>query len=257
MDNIINKYLDRNSPIPLYYQFKVILREEIENRKWKVDEKIPTEKEFADLYHISITTVRQALNALTIEGVLVRQQGKGTFIANPKIEKGPIILTSFTEEMAKRGMKASSKVLHIGNSRVDKRIARILKILPGSNVTFIQRLRFADDEPMGIQNCYIPKDFVPNLTESDVSGSLYELLENKYQLKIANAIEKYSAILLEKHISKLLHLNYPAAGFIVERTAFLANGKPVEFVESIMRGDRYSISINLVKRGIEIYGNLR
>ena len=247
-NNIINNYLDKNNPIPLYYQLKTILREEIENEKWNVDEKIPTEKELADLYHISITTARQALNALAIEGVLVRQQGKGTFVANKKINVGPTELTSFTEEMAKRGMKANSKVLHIGTSKADKRISRILKIPYGSNVTFIQRLRFADDEPIGIQNCYIPKDFVPNLKESDVFGSLYELLENKYQLKIANAIEKHSSILLEKHISNLLHLNYPAAGFMVERTVFLSNGKPIEFVESIMRGDKYSISINLVRR---------
>jgi len=174
MNNIINKYFDKNSSIPLYYQFKVILREEIENGKWKVDEKIPIEKKFSDLYHISITTVRQALNALAIEEVLVRQQGRGTFVENKKINIWPTELTSFTEEMVKRGMKANSKVLHIGTSKADKRISKILKIPYGSNVTFIQRLRFADDEPMGIQNYYIPKDFVPNLTESDVSGFLYD-----------------------------------------------------------------------------------
>ena len=254
---VINKYLDKNSPVPLYYQFKVILREKIENGEWKVGEKIPTEKEFADLYHISITTVRQALNALTLEGILVRQQGKGTFVANPKIEKGPIALTSFTEEMAQRGMKAGSKVLHLGRSKANKRIARILKIPFGNNVTFIQRLRFADGEPMGIQSSYIPEALVPDLTESDLSGSLYKLLENKYKLRIANAIEKYSSILLEKRISELLHLNYPAVGFMVERIAFLANGIPVEFVESTMRGDRYSITINLVRKGFETNKTLR
>ena len=247
-NNIINKYLDKNNPIPLYYQLKTILREEIENEKWNVGEKIPTEKELANLYHISITTSRQALNALVIEGLLVRHQGKGTFVENKKLDMGPIELESFTEQMAKRGMKSSSKVLHVGSSKANKRITSILKILPESNVIFIQRLRFANDEPMGIQNCYIPKDFIPDLKSSDVSGSLYELLENKYQLKIANAIEKYSSIILGKSISKLLHLNYPAVGFMVERTAFLSNGKPIEFAESIMRGDRYSISINLVRR---------
>ncbi len=253
----IDRYLDKNSPIPLYHQFKVILREKIENGEWKIGEKIPTEKEFADLYNISITTVRQALNALTIEGILTRQQGKGTFVANPKIEKGPTELTSFTEEMAKRGMRAGSKVLHLGRVKANERIAKVLKIPLRSEVTFVQRLRFANDEPMGIQSCYIPEKFVPDLTESDLSGSLYKLLENRYQLKIVSAIERYSAILLDKRTSKLLHLNYPAVGFMVERTAFLMNGKPIEFVESIMRGDRYSVSINLVRKGIEVNRTLR
>ncbi|MEM3265263.1 MAG: GntR family transcriptional regulator [Candidatus Micrarchaeaceae archaeon] len=236
------KFLDESDPLPLYYQLKVLLKERID-KEWKSGSKIPTENELAKFYGTSMMTVRQAIGLLVNEGLLIRKQGKGTFVAPAKIQKGPRILNSFTEEMKQRGFEVRSEILRFSKIIPDSDVKKILNISNDDQVYFIQRLRYANDEPIGIQSTNLA--FEGTLESSELTGSLYELLETKFGIQIKYADEFYSAILIDKQMSHLLNVPFPSVGFAVKRIGYTFDGKPIEYTESIMRADKYSISVRL------------
>jgi GntR family transcriptional regulator len=200
---------------------------------------------------VSKTTVRQALNGLVMEGLLRREQGKGTYVVGLRIEQGPTELTSFSEEMQRRGLRPASRVLKLAEISATQKIAKELELDEGEPVFMIKRLRLADDDPMGIQTAYLPASLFPGLLEEDLTGSLYRILEEKYGLIPAFATEVYYATLLDGHEARLLKApSSSPVGLVVERRVLSQDGQPIEFVSSIMRGDRYKISVRLVRQGI-------
>lgn len=239
--------IDPYSTEPLYYQLKEILRKNILSGVWKSGEKIPTEKKLSENFGVSIAVVRQAVSLLVEEGFLVKRQGKGTFVVDARVRQGPRKLTSFTEEMSSMGFKPSSTVLEKGIKQADQKICSALRLEPKANVVMVRRLRFANDEPLGIQTFYMPEYVAPDFLENDLTQSLYKLLETKYGVRIVSAQEKYFATILDKYECKLLRVKWPFAGFIVERIAFDSTGSPVEYTESIIRSDKYSVQVNLRK----------
>lgn len=237
--------IDPYSTEPLYYQLKEILRKNILAGVWKAGDKIPTEKELSETFGVSTAVVRQAVSLLVNEGFLVKRQGKGTFVTDTRVRQGPRKLSSFSEEMAAMGLKASSIVLEKGIKEADEKISKALQIQPKTRVIMVKRLRLANDEPLGIQTFYIPEYMVPDFLQNDLTQSLYELLETKYGIVIKSAYEKYYATILDKYECKLLKVKWPFAGFIVERSAFDATGSPVEYTESVIRSDKYSVQVHL------------
>ena len=237
--------IDPYSTEPLYYQLKEILRKNILAGVWKAGDKIPTEKELSETFGVSTAVVRQAVSLLVNEGFLVKRQGKGTFVTDTRVRQGPRKLSSFSEEMAAMGLKASSIVLEKGIKEADEKISKALQIQPKTRVIMVKRLRLANDEPLGIQTFYIPEYMVPDFLQNDLTQSLYELLETKYGIVIKSAHEKYYATILDKYECKLLKVKWPFAGFIVERSAFDATGSPVEYTESVIRSDKYSVQVHL------------
>ncbi len=237
--------IDPYSTEPLYYQLKEILRKNILAGVWKAGDKIPTEKELSETFGVSTAVVRQAVSLLVNEGFLVKRQGKGTFVVDTRVRQGPRKLSSFSEEMAAMGLKASSIVLEKGIKEADEKISKALQIQPKTRVIMVKRLRLANDEPLGIQTFYIPEYMVPDFLQNDLTQSLYELLETKYGIVIKSAYEKYYATILDKYECKLLKVKWPFAGFIVERSAFDATGSPVEYTESVIRSDKYSVQVHL------------
>ncbi len=239
------KVLDENDPMPLYYQLKVLLKNRIEDKEWTEGSKIPTEKELAKFYGTSMITVRQAVGLLVNEGLLIKKQGKGTFVAPAKIQKGPNILNSFTEEMKQRGFEVKSELLRFSRIVPDGDVKKILNLSDDDQVYFIQRLRYANNEPIAIQSTNLVYDVLKDLNASELTGSIYKLLEEKFGIQIKYADEFYSAILIDKQMAHLLGISLPAVGFSVKRIGYTANGRPIEYTESIMRADKYSISVKL------------
>lgn len=243
------KLLDDKSPLPLYYQLKVLMKDRFENGEWYPGVKIPSEKELADFYSTSVTTVRQAVSLLVNEGLLIRKQGKGTFVAVRKIQRGPKTLMSFTEEMRQKGLEVSSKILRAGRAKPNAGIRKILELPEDGEIFFIQRLRYANDQAIGLQSSYVVLNTFENLDIDEFAGSIYELLEKKYGITIASAEDNYSAVLLDSNTERLLGLHQPAVAFSVKRIAYSSLGKPVEYTESYMRADKYSLSISLERDG--------
>jgi GntR family transcriptional regulator len=240
--------LSKDLPVPLYYQLKTILLEQIRTGQMKPNDRLPAEDELAAIYGVSKATVRQALNELAVAGVLRREQGRGTFVAEPKLAQGPRELTSFTEEMNSLGFRPTSKVLTQDVIEAEADVAEKLRIEKGTPVVRLKRLRIADGKPMGIQTAYIPLELAPGLAGEDFSeASLYSVLERKYGLLPARAQETYFAVLLEQDEASLLKVAATSPGIAAERVTYLASGRMLELVYSIMRGDRYKIVLDLTK----------
>jgi GntR family transcriptional regulator len=244
--------LDKRSPIPLYHQLKGLLFDKIDSGEWEPGDCLPSEDQLCEFYQISKTTVRQALNTLAIEGFVQREQGRGTYVAKPKIEQGPVELTSFSEQMQRRGLRTDSRILKLEKTRATRKIVKELEIHEGAYAFMIKRLRLADGEPMGIQTAYLPASLFPGLLDQDLSGSLYSTLQEQYGIILTHADETYCATLLDKYEAELLRVPLSSPlGLLVERRAFSQGKYPIEFVSSIMRADRYKISVRLVQRGFK------
>src|SRR5919107_2932451 len=132
--------LDAQSPIPKYYQLKEIIRGRIESGELEKGELIPPERELCEMYGISRMTARQAVMELVNEGLLYREQGKGTFVAGKKIQQETARLTSFTQDMRERGMEASSVVLEFEVESAGPVVSRMLRIAPGAKIIRLRRL---------------------------------------------------------------------------------------------------------------------
>ncbi|HUI56719.1 MAG TPA: GntR family transcriptional regulator [Bryobacteraceae bacterium] len=242
--------LDKNLPAPLYHQLQCVLKTEIESGRWRWDERLPSEGELAERFGVSKITVRQALQELANLGYIRREQGRGTFVARRKFDEGPRELTSFTEEMKRHHLAATSRLLAQFVAEADARVSDTLRLPLRSPVCVVKRLRLADTEPLSIQTAHIPADFVPDLKLTD-SLSLYEVLQNRFGLYPARARETYLAALADAPAAALLGIAAGSPVFAVERVTFLPNDRPFEFVQSTVRGDRYSIVLDLVKSGSE------
>jgi GntR family transcriptional regulator len=240
--------LDKALPVPLYHQLQSVLKAEIEARKWRADEQLPSETKLAERFGVSMITVREALKGLAELGYIRREHGRGTFVTRRKFDEGPRELTSFSEEMRRHDLTATARVLAQYVAEADARVADSLLIPLKSSVFVLKRVRFAGGEPMSVQTAHIPAAFVPGIEIAE-SSSLYEVLQSRYYLYPARARETYFAAAAEAGVAELLAISAGSPVFAVERVTQLPNERPFEFVQSVVRGDRYSIVLELEKHG--------
>lgn len=238
--------LKRGAPLPLYQQLKTAILREIQAERWRPGDRLPTEDALIKRFHVSKITVRQALRELAEMGYIRREQGRGTFVLHPPLEEGPRELTSFTGEMRGHGRVATSRVIVQDVVEAPADIASRLDIAAGARVFRLQRLRLADGEPMGLQTAYIPMALVPGIDLlSFVDASLYEVLAARYSLQPAAAREAHQAVPVPEDAAALLRVPAGSPALSAERLTTLADGRPLEYVHSIMRGDRYKIVLDL------------
>lgn len=241
--------LNRTLYVPLYHQLKEILLQEIHSGNLKPGDRLPSEDQVASAYGVSIITVRRTLTDLATAGYLRRERGRGTFISKPPVAQGPRELTSFTHEMSKRGLHSSSRVLEQKVIPADAEIAHQLLLAEGDEVFVLRRLRLADEEPMGIQTAHIPLALAPGLVhENFAPASLYETLQKKFRIFPSHAREIHSAVFIDDEDAAILGLPEGSLGLAARRLTYLGDGRPFEFVTSIMRGDRYEIVLDLVSQ---------
>lgn len=240
--------LKRDAPIPLYHQIKTTLQREIEAGLWSPGEQLPTENELIARFRVSKITVRQALRELAGLGYIRREQGRGTFVLRPALEEGPRELTSFTAAMREHGLNASSEVLDEGILPASPDVAHGLQLAAGAPVFRLRRLRLADEEPMGLQTAYISLRMVPGIEQvSFVDNSLYDVLASRYSLHPASARETHRAVLVSREDAALLRVPTGSPALAAERLTSLGDGRPLEYVQSIMRGDKYKIVLDLAR----------
>jgi len=240
--------LKRDTLVPLYHQLKTTLLRDIESGCWRPGERLPTEDELIARFQVSKITVRHALNELTQLGYIRREQGRGTFVQGPPLEEGPRELRSFTTEISSHGFRATSRVLEQGVVAASADIASRLNLADGELVFRLRRLRLADGEPMGLQTACIPLRLAPGIDElSFASASLYEVLASRYALYPAAARESHQAVLVPEDAAPLLRAPIGSPALAAERLTSLIDGRPLEYVHSIMRGDRYKIVLDLTR----------
>ena len=232
--------------LPLYHQLKTAILNEIQAGRWKPGDRLPTEDKLIARFRVSKITVRQALRELAQMGYIRRAQGRGTFVLHPPLEEGPRELTSFTGEMRGHGRIATSRVIHQGIVAAPADIASRLGVATDAPVFRLQRLRLADGEPMGLQTAYIPLALVPDIESlSFVDASLYEVLAARYSLRPAAAREAHRAVPVPDEAASWLQVPAGSPALSAERLTTLADGRPLEYVHSIMRGDRYKVVLDL------------
>ena len=251
MQKIMNEFhIDKNIPVPLYYQFKQTLKELIQNGTLVVGEQIPTENEFCDALAISRPTVRQALKELINEGLLTRKKPLGTFVSQPKIDSYFFEqLASYDDEMKLLGLKPSTKVLLIEEILANNEIAENLKIKETDNIIHLKRLRFTNEEPMVVVETYLPSKLFPQLINIDFNEtSLYETLETNYQCCPQSVHRTIEATLADDEVARLLEIDKNSAICMTTTIAYNSNNTPIEYSIAKYRGDRSKFSLNLVKK---------
>jgi GntR family transcriptional regulator len=213
-----------------------------------VGDAIPSERQLSSDLGVSRLTVRAALDQLVREGLLVRRRGSGTFVSEPKIAQ-ELTMTSFTEDMRRRGMVPASRTLDLRIVPAGAHLGRLLRVSPSEAVVVITRLRLADRETMAIETLHVRESLIPGLTAADLEQrSFYELLEERYGVVIASGTQTIEPTVTNEDESAALGVPLHSPAFLFERTTQTRAGEVVEYVRSIYRGDRYRIVTELNRR---------
>ena len=211
----------------------------------EVGEAIPSERQLSQDLAVSRLTIRAALDELVRDGYLDRRHGSGTYVTEPKIAQ-PLTLTSFSEDMRRRGMVPGSRTLELVTTPAGARLARRLQVSPAERLVRVKRLRLADAQPMAMEVLHIPEALVPGLTRGDLENrSFYDLLWERYGIVIASGTQSIEPTVTNEEESEVLGVPLHTPAFLFERTTYAESGRIVEFVRSIYRGDRYRLVADL------------
>lgn len=249
MNHLENYCLDKNTPVPLYYQLKQCIIRMIEEGILQVGDMLPTENELCDHLGISRPTVRQALNELMSEGLVTRQKGRGSFVSRPKIDARFFQkLESFNQEMRQKGLVPSTKILGLekinGIASVNKR----LQLELDAPLIHLTRLRFANGEPVVYLETFLPFDKFPTLLTADFeSKSLYIQMEAEYGQWVSKVHREIEAVNATRAEADLLEIDPGKAVCLVKTIAYTQEEVPVEYSVARYRGDRNKFSVDLYR----------
>jgi GntR family transcriptional regulator len=240
-----------DSSVPLYIQLKELLQEAMGDGTLPPGSRVPSERELSQRYNVSRMTARQALQMLAHEGLIYSRVGKGTYVSEPKIPQELQALTSFTEEMARLGMRAESKVLRAEVLPATQDVARRLSLPSGALVVALLRVRYAGGEPMALENTFIDHSLCPDILENhDFStDSLYEVMRSEYGLSVVLAEQLIETRLPQTNECDALGIDHLTPILSIERTTFDADDRAIEFVRSVYRGDKYRFRTVLRAQG--------
>ncbi len=234
--------LSHNDMMPLYQQIKERIKESILKEELKPGEKIQTELELISKYGVSRITVRNAISDLVEEGYLIKKQGKGTFVNKRKMEREIITFLSFTMACKAKGVKPSSKLIKRDIIEPTSEDLEELELVDEDKVIHIQRIRYADDEPIMIENNYFSYEKYKFLMEENLESSLYEILSKKYDI---NPCKSRSTIEIAKAgDEEVAHLKITKGSplFNITATAYDVDNHPVHRSEQIIVGEKFKLS---------------
>lgn len=235
--------LKQDAITPLYVQLMEELETSIRNGVYKPGDKIMTEAEMAREYGVSLITVRKAVGSLLEKGLVVRKQGKGTFVTKPKYSRNMKKLQSFTEMCEQMGVKPGARVLENRLIAADKKVADRLGIEPGSNVVYISRLRLADGEPVQVEKSYFPLKYAFLLEEDLNDGSMFECLKEKAGAKVASSEKMIELCRATAEEAALMDVKKGDYLLFVKSTAYDENGEPMYAGIQLINGDRFSLYV--------------
>jgi GntR family transcriptional regulator len=201
------------------------------------------------MFSVSRIVIRQALADLVHKGLVVREQGKGTFVAGPKINEGLIKkLTGFYQDMVERGYAPVTQVLKQELISANRQVAAHLKKEPGTQVIEIERLRFVQNAPLNLVTTYIPYALCPALLSEDLSNqSLYGFLERQCGLMIVRGYRSIEAVPANAYEARLLRVKKGAPLISLESVSYLSDNTPVEYYHALHRGDRSRFEVELIR----------
>lgn len=236
--------LNANSPIPLHIQLKGRISALIDEGAFT--ERIPSERELMEMYNVSRSTVREAVSHLVQDGVLEKVHGKGTFITVKPIEEWLGNLSSTTEIIQNMGMVPDAEL--VGKEKV-KSPKAVFEATGWEEVYYIKRIRYADGQPLAIENQYYPVEIGEKLLKFDIEkGTLFDILEQQLHIKLSEANQVITSNYLSGDDAKLLGVSESLSVLNTERLLMDEYGDVIEYYQAAFRADLYSFRIHLSKK---------
>jgi GntR family transcriptional regulator len=245
----LNTTVNRNDYIPYYIQVKNAIQEHIKSGGWQVGDQLPGESDLCQIFEVSRTVIRQALKELELEGLIFREKGKGTFVAEPKIDQRMAQeLIGFYQDMIQHGLKPVTQILKQGVIPASPNVAAYLKLEPGAEVIQIHRLRGVQDEFILLDTTYLPYNLCPQVLHTDFSSqSLYAFLEDQLGLIIVRAHRTLEAVLATEYEAQLLQIKVGDPLILLDSVAYLEDDTPIEYFHAFHRSGRSRFKIDLVR----------
>jgi GntR family transcriptional regulator len=226
-------------PVPLHHQVYLHLRSALDSAELGVGDRLPSERELAERYGCSVITIRRALDELSREQRIQRTRGRGTFVLPARLDRDFAGTMSFAEEMRLRGLAPETRLVAAWAEAAGEAAATALELALGSPIYTITRVRLADGVPLLLEEASLPAERFSGLLEEDLEQqSLYDILATRYGARVVRAREALEPVLLRAREARLLEVPAGRPALLVEGVAFAADGTPVEFSRSHVRGDR-------------------
>jgi GntR family transcriptional regulator len=244
--------IDRSSALPYYVQLKEALTEGIRRDAWKPGERLPSELELCEGFDVSRTVVRQALQELVYEGIIVREKGRGTFVADAKISSTSLVhsLVGFHQDMAERGFEPYSKVLEQVMLPATQHVARYLHLQELSPVIKLERLRFIHDDPIVLVTSYLPYEICPLAVKADFTQqSLYAFLAETYDIALSRGRRRIEAVVANDELASLFQMDLGAPLLRMESVTFSDRDRPIEYFIGFFSGDRSRFDVEVLRFG--------
>ena len=241
-------HVKRELAVPLYEQVADELRTRITVGALPAGAPLPSESAVIADFKVSRITARKALDVLLGEGLIVRRQGKGSFVAPPRIQQDLHSLKGFAELMAERGPAQAMQVVEFGVVPADARAAHALRLGAGDPVLRIGRRHDVSDKPVAFAHIYVPARFGSSFSFEEVSATpIYTLLGRKAQVEIKRATQVVRATAADAGTAKLLGVPKSAPVLMIERVTYSGHEEAVEFIVFFYRSDCYELSMELFR----------
>lgn len=237
--------IDKSKPIPLYYQLRELLEEQIQNNELLPGDKLPTEDALSKQFGISRITVRKAIEDMIVNGTLVRKRGESPVVAFPKINRDFNKLTGISREMEKQNIQMTSELLSYDRRPATKQEAKHLGLEVGTEIIFMRRLRLLENAPIIVQDVLLNLDYCKDIEiEAVKNGSLYKEF-SRLQLQINNAVQTISARKASAEEVRILRISTGDPVLDMRRTVYLDNKDILEYSRSAFVADKYKITTTL------------
>jgi GntR family transcriptional regulator len=242
--------VDPNDSTPRYYQLASILRERISSGELAPRHPIPSERQLEEIYSVSRTTIRQAIDLLVRQGFLYREHGRGTFVSPQKLQKPISVLTSFSEDMRSRGLEPGQRILEFKMAQPPEEVRQRLELPPDcGELLYIDRLRLGGGAPMGLMTSYyvLPEGTVITREMLETAGSIYNLLAEIAHLIPTEADETLEAVLAGPREAALLQVAQGSPLLLSVRITYSQFRRAMEYVRVLYRADRYQYYARLTR----------
>lgn len=234
--------MDKHQSLHAYVKEEILNK--IRKGDYKIGDKIPTEHALCESFGVSRTTIRTALNQLTVEGYLIRHQGRGTFVAEQKVKQSLTqTVKKYKDQVAIQGKEATIKVISISVVPADSMLASVLKVDQQAPIQRIERIRYANGEPTQYEVAYVPWDIAPGITAEQAEVSLYDTLQTTFHKPITFTSEKIELTLADEIIASHLQYEENAPCFYIETVTKSHDDEIIEFSKAFFRGDKTSFTI--------------
>ncbi len=232
--------------VPLYVQIAESLLDQIESGELAPGDRLPPERELSETLGVNRMTVRRALRMLETQGLLIRRQGAGTYVAEPKIERQAGQLVPFTTGMQRRGYTPGAKVITFEQRPAGVSVAGHLNLPVAAPVYYVRRLRLINQEPVMLEQFTMPAQRFPDLEKHDlVNRSVYEIMETEYGVSVSRARQSLEPVIATEFEAEWLGIEQGAPLMLERRLSFDQEDRPVEYGKDLYRGDRFRFATEI------------